>query len=76
MNGLKLLISSAISLVAIALFILDGAIAWYEGSLVLVGTLSGGYVAARLSRRLSQAYVRMFVIFAGIGITGYFFHQT
>ena len=76
MNGLKLLVSSAVSLIAIALFIHDGVIAWYEGTLVLLGTLAGGYVAAHLSRRLPQSYVRSAVIVAGIAITGYFFYAT
>lgn len=75
MNGLKLLVSSAVSLIAILLFIYDGAIAWYEGTIVLLGTLAGGYVAARLSRQLPQHYVRAFVIVASIGITAWFFYD-
>ena len=34
------------------------AIAWYEGGLVLLGALSGGYVAAHYSRQLPQDWVR------------------
>jgi len=75
MNGLKLLISSFVSLIAIALFIYDGAIAWYEGTVVLTGTLAGGYVAAHLSRKLPQQWVRNFVIIASTGITIYFFYD-
>lgn len=73
MNGLKLLVSSAVSLIAIALFIYDGAIAWYEGTVVLLGTLAGGYVAAHISRQLPQRYVMAFVIIASSAITLYFF---
>ncbi len=73
MNGLKLLVSSTVSLIAIALFIYDGAIAWYEGSIVLLGTLTGGFVAAHVSRQIPQRYVRQFVILASSGITAYFF---
>jgi len=76
MNGMKLLISSAVSLIAIALFIYDGVIVWYEGTIVLAGTLIGGYVAAHVSKRLSQQYVRAFVILASSGITVYFFIDT
>ena len=76
MNGLKLLISSAVSLIAITLFICDGVIAWHQGTLVLLGTLIGGYVAARVSRQLPQAWVRGFVIAAGIGITAWFFVES
>jgi len=75
MNGLKLLVSSAVSLVAIGLFIYDGVIAWNEGIIVLLGTLAGGYIAARVSRQLSQAYVRIFVILASSSITIYFFYD-
>ena len=75
MNGLKLLISSAVSMVAVILFILDGAIAWREGSIVLLGTLTGGAIAAHISRQLPQTLVRNFVIIASIIITGWFFYD-
>ncbi len=75
MNGIKLLISTFVSLIAIAIFIYDGVIAWYEGSIVLTGTVVGGYMAAHLSRKLSQSLVRNFVIVASIGITLYFFYD-
>jgi len=75
MNGLKLLISTFVSLIAIILFSYDGVIAWYEGSIVLLGTVTGGYVAAHLSRKLPQSWVRNFVIVASTGITLYFFYD-
>ena len=76
MNGLKLLVSSTVSLIAIALFIYHDAIAWYEGSIVLLGALVGGYVAAHVSRQLPQKQVRTFVILASISITIYFFFRS
>ena len=75
MNGLKLLASTCVSLAAIALFIYSGEIAWIEGSIVLLGTMTGGYIAARISRQISQVYVRNFVILAGTSITLYFFYD-
>jgi uncharacterized membrane protein YfcA len=76
MNGLKLLTSSCVSLIAIALFIYDGVIAWSEGVIVLIGTLLGGYIAAHISRRVPQHYVRGFVVFASVMVTTYFFFNT
>ncbi|MCB1894778.1 MAG: sulfite exporter TauE/SafE family protein [Zoogloeaceae bacterium] len=76
MNGLKLVVSTAVSLIAIVLFIANGAIAWYEGTIVLAGTLVGGYAAAHVSRSLPQHHVRHFVIVASIAITAYFFYAT
>lgn len=73
MNGLKLLVSSTISLIAIALFIYNGVIAWHEGISVLLGTLVGGYVAAHISRKLSQKHLRAFIVMVSCGITSYFF---
>ena len=77
MNGIKLLISSVVSLIAVVIFILDDVIAWYEGSIVLLGSLAGGYLAAHYSRGLSQAHVRIMVIMLSIMITTYYFlHDT
>ncbi|WP_415884383.1 sulfite exporter TauE/SafE family protein [Neptuniibacter sp. QD72_48] len=75
MNGIKLLVSSCVSLIAIVLFIIDGVIDWYSGTIVLIGTLAGGYYAAHYSRQLPQQWVRNFVIFASCGITAYFFYD-
>jgi len=75
MNGIKLLISSVVSLIAIVIFIVDGVIAWYEGSMVLLGALAGGYLAAHYSRSLSQAHVRKIVVFIRILITTYYFYE-
>lgn len=75
MNGIKLLVSSCVSLIAIVLFIIDGVIDWYSGMIVLIGTLAGGYYAAHYSRQLPQQWVRNFVIVASCGITAYFFYD-
>ena len=73
MNGMKLVTSTTVSLIAIVLFIYNDLIAWYEGIVVLVGTLLGGYVAAYVSKQISQQYVRAFIILISCGITVYFF---
>jgi uncharacterized membrane protein YfcA len=73
MNGMKLLISTAVSIVAIVLFILDDKIAWFEGIAVLVGTVTGGYLSAHISTRLPQKAVRYFVIGISLATTLYFF---
>ncbi|USD67186.1 sulfite exporter TauE/SafE family protein [Vibrio sp. SCSIO 43136] len=73
MNGIKLLISTAVSIVAIGIFIVNGTIDWFNGALVMVGTLIGGYVAAKLTRTLPQVVVRRFVIALSVVLTCYFF---
>ena len=76
MNGMKLIISSSVSLTAIIFFAYHDLIAWHEGLIVLVGTLVGGYVAAHISRNLPQHYIRAFVIMVSCGITVYYFIDT
>ena len=73
MNGLKLLLSSCISITAIAVFIYQGAIAWQQGTAVLLGTLAGSYLAARLSRRLPEQWIRGVVIVTSCAVTSYYF---
>lgn len=76
MNGIKLVISSSVSLIAIVLFVYHDAIAWFEGSAVLIGTLFGGYMSAHISKRISQQHMRAFVIVMSCAITFYFFITT
>ncbi|KPZ68223.1 hypothetical protein AN944_03674 [Shewanella sp. P1-14-1] len=76
MNGIKLVISSSVSLIAIILFIYNDAIAWFEGVTVLVGTLIGGYMSAHIANKVSQVRMRQFVIVMSCAITVYFFYST
>ncbi|MBT0003673.1 sulfite exporter TauE/SafE family protein [Vibrio alginolyticus] len=73
MNGLKLFVSTCVSLIAIVIFVANGSIDWHTGSVVLVGTLVGGYLAARVSRQLNPNHVKGFVALSSILITLYFF---
>ena len=73
MNGLKLLVSALVALIAIAVFGAGELIAWREGGIVLLGTLIGGYSAASAGRLVSQSRVRQGIIVVAAGITAYFF---
>ena len=73
MNGLKLLVSALVSILAIAMFGVDDLIAWREGTIVLIGTLIGGYAAASAVRVVCQRLVRRAIIGVAAGMTAYFF---
>jgi uncharacterized membrane protein YfcA len=73
MNGLKLWVSSVISIISVARFALSGAIDWYHGSIALVGVVIGGYTAARLAHLVPQKLMRtLILIYAGV-LTAWFF---
>ena len=73
MNGLKLLVSALVSILAIVVFGVSDLIAWRQGAIVLVGTLIGGYAAASAVRVVSQGLVRWAIIVVAAGMTNYFF---
>lgn len=73
MNGLKLVISSTVALVAVLRFALNGSIDWYHGSIALVGVVIGGYLAARNAHLIPARWIRLAVIIYGLIMTGYFF---
>lgn len=73
MNGLKLLISAVVSVVAVLRFAATGSIAWAEGSVALAGAMVGGFAAAYFSHLVPAKVIRGFVIVYGVGLTVYFF---
>ncbi len=73
MNGVKLLLSATVALVAVVRFAVSGSIAWYEGSFVFAGTLVGGFIAARLARFIPTPVLRTGIIIYGVFLTLVFF---
>ena len=73
MNGMKLMLSALVSLIAVARFALNGSIAWYEGGLVFAGTLVGGYIAARMAKFIPEKLLTRGIIIYGIILTLVFF---
>ena len=73
MNALKSILGIAINGIATLIFIVKGAIYWPQGIAMIAGALVGGYFGAHYAQKLSQAWVRGFVILVGTGMTVYFF---
>ena len=73
MNGLKSFLGVAINGVALAIFIIGGAITWKYGVAMAVGATAGGYTTAFFARKIDARYVRWFVIAVGWSMTLYFF---
>jgi uncharacterized membrane protein YfcA len=73
MNGLKTMLAITINGIALAAFIVSGAISWGPGIVMAVGGIAGGYAGAAAARRVSGASVRTTVIVIAWGMTAYFF---
>ncbi len=66
MNGLKNFAGVAINLTAAGIFIAGGQVRWPLALAMMAGSIVGGYVSARASRRVNQAWVRVFVVIIGV----------
>lgn len=73
MNGVKSVLAVVINGVALAEFILFGAIAWAPGVIMIAGAIVGGYGGAAIARRFDQRYVRAFIVAIAWILTVYFF---
>jgi uncharacterized membrane protein YfcA len=73
MNALKIVLSSATNGIAVIVFIASRAVYWRRAIVMIIGASLGGYFGARYSLRLSQKWVRGFVITVGSVMTTYFF---
>jgi uncharacterized membrane protein YfcA len=72
-NALKNLNSLVLSLLSVAAFAWAGAIAWPQALVMAVAATSGGFLGARLARRLPAAGVRIAVVVTGLVMAAVFF---
>jgi uncharacterized membrane protein YfcA len=73
MNGIKTLFAACINGIAIVPFVLAGIIDWKYALLMMVFAVLGGYVGAKVFRRVPSKYSRAAVVVLGLGMTAYFF---
>jgi uncharacterized membrane protein YfcA len=76
MNALKAVMGFVINGIAVVTFIVAGAIYWEQGIVMVVGGIAGGYLGAHYALKLPQAWVRIFVVLVGTGMTIYFFAKS
>lgn len=69
MNGLKNLLAICINGVAAIYFGISGAVNWHDGIIMAVAGIAGGYLGARVARKLGRKFVRGFVVAIGLVMT-------
>jgi uncharacterized protein len=73
MNATKTLMAGFINGIAVIVFVFAGIVWWPQTIALLIGSSIGGYVGARVARRMNQKYVRTAIIVISIGVTIAFF---
>ena len=73
MNGVKTLLVSVVNGVAMVTFIVAKMIIWPQATLMLVGSLIGGYGGAHYAQKMHPLHIRWIVIVVGFAMSTYFF---
>jgi uncharacterized protein len=69
MNGLKNLLAICINGVAAIYFAISDAVLWREALIMAVFAIAGGFLGARVARRLGRKFVRAAVVAIGLIMT-------
>ena len=75
MNGLKNVLAVAINGIAAIYFALSKAVVWSDVFVMMLGTLLGGYLGARVARRLGRVFVRRAVVVIGVVMSAALFFK-
>jgi len=72
-TGIRLICATSVNILAVILFAWRGALDWTLGVPMLAAGIAGGYLGARLVRRLNENAVRNAILVYAWGLTAYFF---
>ncbi len=75
MNGLKNGISFVISAISVLTFALAGLIVWPAAIIMMIANIFGGYIGAKIAKRLSKPVVRAIIIVVGLVMSCVFFYR-
>jgi uncharacterized membrane protein YfcA len=72
-NGVKTVLAFTINAMSVVVFVVKGMVVWKYALTMMVAAIIGGYLGARLARRLPPSYVRICVIVIGLTLSAYYF---
>jgi uncharacterized membrane protein YfcA len=72
-NALKVVSTTMANGIAVVTFIIGRQVIWRDCLVMMIVAAIGGYTGARYSRKLNPAYMRIFIVLIGLGMSAYFF---
>ena len=76
MNAAKSLLVGATNTIAVVCFVIAGGVYWPQALVMLVAAVIGGYIGARVARRLDPKRLRLGISCLNVVITALFFWRT
>lgn len=73
MNALRTLLAATINIVAVATFIVAGAVLWPQCLVMIIGAMAGGWSGGHYAQKADPKKLRYVVILTGLAMTVYFF---
>ena len=73
MNGMKNLVSALLTAIAVIIYAAGGLVRWPQALLMMVAVTIGGYVGARVARRIPAPWLRGGIVAIGLATTVVFF---
>lgn len=73
MNALRTLLAATINIVAVATFIVAGAVLWPQCLVMIVGAMAGGWSGGHYAQKADPKKLRYVVIWIGLLMSVYFF---
>lgn len=71
MNGLKTVLGTLINVIAFVFFAAKGLVVWKIAGVMTVGSVAGGWMAARVAKRVDQRFLQWFVIAVGVTVSAW-----
>ena len=75
MNAVKSVLAAMMNATTVVVFVLAGVIVWKYALVMAVGATIGGYLGARIARRLKVSVVRVIVVAVGFGLAAYSYYS-
>lgn len=75
MNAVKAILAVTMNGVTVLVFLLSGVVVWKYAIVMAVASIAGGYLGARVARRMPAEQVRLIVVAIGFGVAGYTFYK-
>ncbi len=72
-NALKTVLAACINVMSMAVFVLDDRVEWRYALPMAVASIIGGYLGARVSRRMNKTLLRWVIIVIGFSLSAYYF---
>ncbi len=75
MNAVKSVLAAMMNATTVVVFVLAGVIVWKYALVMAVAATIGGYLGARIARRLKVSVVRAIVVAVGFGLAAYSYYS-